>query len=474
MAFVFYDTETTGTEVLYDQILQFAAILTDDDLNEIERFEIRSRLQPHIVAGPGAMNVTGVTAAQLDDPSYPSQFEMACQIHRKLSDWEPAQFIGHNSIAFDEVLLRALFYKSLLPVYLTNTNGNSRLDTLKMLQSVSLYEPHGITFPTAQNGRRIFKLDQLAPANGFNHANAHEAVSDVEATIFMCRKVRDLAPDTWSRFMRFSNKSAVLDFCDSEDVFGLTETYFGRQHTFLLQKIGVNPNNPNEVIAVDLHYLPDDFAGKTESEIVNMLGASPKPIRRIRANALPGLVDADDAHPHSRLCDLAFEEVEGRSNQFVQTPALKRQLLDIFVGELPEYEISPHVEEQIYNGFPSSSDQAKLRDFHEADWPDRYDILGQIEDARYRQLGEYVIFNDAPQTLSKERRTIWANFIENRLMGHGEPCKALTLPKALEQANDLIANAADDKLELLRAHRDRLSAQLELYAGNIDATDSPQ
>ena len=468
MAFVFYDTETTGTEILYDQVLQFAAILTDDDLNEIERFDIRSRLQPHIVASPGAMYVTGVTAAQLDHPEYPSQFEMACQIHRKLCDWEPAQFIGHNSITFDEVLLRALFYKSLLPVYLTNTNGNSRLDTLKMLQSVSIYEPDSLTFPIAQNGRPTYKLDQLAPANGFNHANAHEAMSDVEATIFMCRKVRDLSPDTWSRYMRFSNKASVLDFCESEDVFGLTEVYFGRPYTFLLHKIGVNPENQNEVIAIDLQHLPEDFVGKTDDEITRMIRTSPKPIRRLRANALPGLIDADDAHPHSRLSDLSFSNVENRASQFNEAPVLKQRLLEIFIGAQPEFETSPHVEEQIYGGFPSPVDQEKLREFHKANWADRYNIVCQITDARYRELGELLIYTEAPQFLSEARRSVWALFVENRLMGTGEPSKALSLPKALEQVNDLLLNAQGENQELLIGHRDRIITQLEEYKLGAD------
>ncbi|MEM6482156.1 MAG: exonuclease domain-containing protein [Pseudomonadota bacterium] len=463
MAFVFYDTETTGTEVLYDQVLQFAAILTDNDLNEIKRFEIRSRLQPHIVASPGAMNVTGVTAAQLDDPDYPSQFDMACQIHRQLSDWEPAQFVGHNSITFDEVLLRAVFYKSLLPVYLTTTNGNSRLDTLKMLQSASIYEPDSIVFPTAQNGRPIYKLDQLAPANGFNHAHAHEAMSDVEATIFMCKKVRDLAPDTWSRFMRFSNRASVLDFCESESVFGLTEVYFGRPYTFLLHKIGVNPENQNEVIAVDLQHLPEDFAQKTDDEIARMIGSSPKPIRRLRANTLPGLVDADDAHPESRLSDLSFDEVEDRARQFEQASALKQRLLDIFLVTQPEYEASPNIEEKIYNGFPSPVDQEKLREFHEVDWADRYNVVCHIADSRYRELGEFLIYTEAPHHLSEARRTVWSQFVENRLLGRGEPSKALTLPKALEQVNDLLSNAQGGNEQLLKSHRDRIITQLEEY-----------
>jgi len=43
MSFVFYDTETKGISTAFDQILQFGAIKTDDDLNEIERFEIGAR-----------------------------------------------------------------------------------------------------------------------------------------------------------------------------------------------------------------------------------------------------------------------------------------------------------------------------------------------------------------------------------------------------------------------------------------------
>ena len=35
--FAFYDLETTGTSAAFDQPLQFAAILTDDEFNQIER-----------------------------------------------------------------------------------------------------------------------------------------------------------------------------------------------------------------------------------------------------------------------------------------------------------------------------------------------------------------------------------------------------------------------------------------------------
>src|SRR4029079_1044062 len=106
MTYVFYDVETSGTVTAFDQILQFAAIRTDDQLNEQERFNIRCRLLPHVVPSPGALCVTGVTPDQLLDPNLPSHYEAICQIRQKLAEWSPACFIGYNSIQFDEDLLR--------------------------------------------------------------------------------------------------------------------------------------------------------------------------------------------------------------------------------------------------------------------------------------------------------------------------------------------------------------------------------
>ena len=176
---MFYDTETTGTETAFDQILQFAAIKTDDDLNELDRFDIRCRLLPHIVPAPGALRVTGVTPAMLTDPDLPSHYEMIRQIRAKLLEWSPATFIGFNSIDFDENLLRQAFFQTLHPAYLTNTNGNARSDAMRVAHAVSVYAPDSISVPINDSGKQTFRLELLAPANGYNHDEAHEAMADV-------------------------------------------------------------------------------------------------------------------------------------------------------------------------------------------------------------------------------------------------------------------------------------------------------
>src|ERR1700730_6435916 len=164
---------------------------------------------------------------------------------------------GYNSLQFDEHLLRQAFYKSLHPPYLTNTNRNSRSDALRMVQAASLFAPNALTFPVGDDGQFIFKLDQVAPLNGFAHNHAHDALADVEATIFLCRTIVEKAPDLWSAFMRFGQKAAVADHISSEPVFSLSDFYFGNPYSWLVSTIGSNTENNSEFYVYDLSIDPE-------------------------------------------------------------------------------------------------------------------------------------------------------------------------------------------------------------------------
>ena len=127
MAFVFYDTETTGTSTFFDQILEFAAIRTDDEFRELDRFHIRCRLLPHVIPSPRALRITQVAPATLIDSTLPSHYEMMTKIHEKLLSWSPANFVGFNSIQFDEDLKGSMEnYKSIVDIndvtFISNKN----------------------------------------------------------------------------------------------------------------------------------------------------------------------------------------------------------------------------------------------------------------------------------------------------------------------------------------------------------------
>src|SRR5258708_21964543 len=138
MAFIFYDLETTSKTTAYDEILQFAAILTDNELNVLDTFNVRCRLLPHIIPSPEALVVTGVRVADLTGAPV-SHFEMMREIDAKMYEWSVggAIFIGWNSMRFDEALLRQAYYQTLLPIYQTNTHCNGRADMMRMAQVAS-------------------------------------------------------------------------------------------------------------------------------------------------------------------------------------------------------------------------------------------------------------------------------------------------------------------------------------------------
>src|ERR1017187_10241307 len=144
MPFVFYDNETTGTDTSFDQILQFGAIRTNDDL-EIEDstndvINVRCRRLPHVVPSPKALEVTHTSMRILDEAKL-SHYEMMREILDRLDSWSPAIFLGYNSIQFDEKLLRQAFFQNLLPLYRTNTHGCCRGDLMLMAQAAAAYAP---------------------------------------------------------------------------------------------------------------------------------------------------------------------------------------------------------------------------------------------------------------------------------------------------------------------------------------------
>ena len=110
--FIFYDFETSGVSPAFDQPLQFAAIATDENLKELERVDLRCQLSPHILPAPFAMQVTGVKPEQLLDKNFLNYFEFAQTIQALTEKWAPACWLGYNTIAFDEQVLRQMFYQN--------------------------------------------------------------------------------------------------------------------------------------------------------------------------------------------------------------------------------------------------------------------------------------------------------------------------------------------------------------------------
>jgi exodeoxyribonuclease-1 len=430
MAFVFYDTETTGSDSFFDQILQFAAIRTDDELNEVDRFEIRCRIEPHVLPAPGALIVTGIGLDQLHDPALPSHFEMAAAIHDRLSAWSPAVFAGYNSLEFDEDLLRQAFYQSLLPPYLTNTNGSSRLDIMRLALAVSEFAPNQVELPRRPDGTAIFRLDHLAPANGFSHPNAHDAMADVEATIFLAKRMRERARWLWDHLLRMGQKAEAVREAKAAPVRLYTDFPYNRPNHWLVSAIAVDPENSGNVIAFNLAHDPAELLAVSDESLGTWAASKPRPLRTIKANGCPILFDIDMARGRADLMKIGEAEILRRAALLQGSHELRHRLLKAYVGTRENYGKSPWLEEQIYRGFPSSGDVALMAEFHRAAWPGRVEMAGKFADDRYRRIARRIVYNNRPDLLDGDTRKAFAQAIARRWLSE-ERVRWTTVGRAL-------------------------------------------
>lgn len=449
MSLVFYDTETTGVSTAFDQILQFAAIRTDSSLNELERFEVRCRLDRYVVPSPGALRVTGLTMEQLLDPALPSHYEMMRRIDEQLSAWSPSTFVGYNSLQFDEHLMRHAFYRTLHPLYLTNSNGNSRSDVMKMVQAVSLFAPDLFTLPIGDKGHPVFKLDRVAPANGFDHSMAHDALADVEATIFLSRLISERAPEIWSAFMQFSQKAAVVDYISNEPMFCLADFYYGRPYSWLVTMVGVNATVGTEYYVYDLGVAPESLLTLKDEQLATRLGRPPKPVRSLKVNASPIMASPDAAPTGTSGADLDPAELARRAELLRSDAAFRARLVNAIQRTKPERESSTYVEERIYDGFTTPADQKLLVKFHTAAWQDRTTIVTTLADARLRELGTRLIHHERPDVLSPDVRSALDKAMAQRVVSTDSGVPWLTIPKALDELAPMLKNARGDELARL-------------------------
>ena len=193
-SFLWHDYETFGTSPRHDRPAQFAAIRTDSGLNEIDK-PVMLYCQPSPDYLPDAQSclITGITP-QICIERGISEARFAAEI-----EWQFSQSntigVGYNSIRFDDEFTRFLFWRNLIDPYAREwQNGCGRWDILDLARTAHALRPEGIVWPTGDDGRPSFRLERLAAANGIAHDAAHDALSDVRATIGLARLIRERQP----------------------------------------------------------------------------------------------------------------------------------------------------------------------------------------------------------------------------------------------------------------------------------------
>jgi exodeoxyribonuclease-1 len=412
-------------------------------------------LLPYVVPSPGALLTTRVKPGDIISKNLPSHYEFIRTIRAKLLQWSPATFIGYNSISYDEELLRQAFFQSLYNPYLTNTKGNSRADIMKIAHAVSVYAPGVIKVPTL-GGKETFKLDRLAPENGFAHDDAHEALADVRATIYMAQLMKDAAPDVWAQMAMTSKKKDAVDYALSEKMFSLTERMFNKNYSWLVAPCGTNPKNNGQIGVFDLAYNPDDFCSLSVEQLIAVMGSKEKAVRSVRGAAQPIMMSANLAPENTKALELSPEEIERRANVVAADQNFQNNVQAALAGRFEGEEPSPYVEKQIYDGFVSDADGVIFEKFHGAEWSARPAIIDPIECARSSEFARRLIWVQQASLHSDQERERLKKWFIDRVTTE-EEVPWTTIKSGMAEADKHLKDADYEKSAAISDIKDFLS-----------------
>ena len=203
-----YDLETSGINPRWDRVIQFAGLRTDLSLQETgEELCTYVRLPADVLPNPVAALVTGITPQQTQREGI-DEWEAFRKILKLFS--KPGTCVaGYNSLRFDDEFVRYGLYRLLMDPYAREwQNGNSRWDMIDLVRAAYALRPDGIEWPE-ENGVPVFKLEALAAANGITHESAHDAMSDVRATVGLAKVIRDKQPLLYEYYFKMPAKKKV-------------------------------------------------------------------------------------------------------------------------------------------------------------------------------------------------------------------------------------------------------------------------
>ena len=446
MNYVFYDFETTGLDTKFSQPIQIAALAVDEDFNPIdEPVNVRCKLKDGIIPNPSALLVHKVPIDVLKNEQ--SFYSMMDFIHKKFTSWGPATFIGYNSIRFDEEILRSSFFQSLYDPYLTNTNNNSRTDLFKIVLGLSALKESILDIPLNEKEKPSYKLENIAKNNGIEHLSAHDALSDVYATIGIAKIIKDKAPLYWDECMKIHSHKNLMDYLMTDDYFFSASEHASANLTFKpITLLTSNPNNPKEIAFFDLDNDPLKHIESSVSGIISLIESKQKIIRLYQSNKSPIILSANFIKSQKIFSDEEHNDLKDRSDKIRDNENFVNKLNHALVERYEDFQItrspSEFLEEQIYNGeFYSNDDKQRINYFKNCDDPkEKYKISKEFNDRRLREICYRILFAESPDVFPDKDLQARKNFIADKVFCEEDKVRWCTLEKAKDELKKIKEN----------------------------------
>ena len=437
-----HDYETFGTDPRRDRPVQFAGIRTDEAFNEIGKpLVVYCKPPRDTLPQPIACLITGITP-QLADAQGVLEPEFISRIHTEFA--QPGTCgVGYNTLRFDDEVTRYTLYRNFFDPYAREwQNGNSRWDIIDLVRMTYALRPEGIEWPkrivepegqTGQDDADIqpsFRLEDLTAANGISHSAAHDALSDVRATIGLAQLLHTRQPRLYHWLFQLRNKrraAELLDVIEHTPVVHTSRMYPAKTGcTTLVMPLVNEANNPNSVLVYDLRYDPDEFLDLDAVALNRLLftrtedlsdGAQRLPIKSVKINKCPALA------PRNTLSAQAIERIEidldschrhwqKLSDHCAQTNFVQR--VAMAYGDRI-FDPVNDVDQALYDGFIDQADVLLLAQIRAATPQALAKAKFDFCDLRLPELFFRYRARNWPETLSSEEMQRWQQLRRDRL-----------------------------------------------------------
>ena len=454
--FIFTDTETTGLDINFSQIIQVGSLLTDEDLVVENDHNLSSKLLPWIVPSPEAFLVH----KKLDclEDSSPSHYQMMLDLRKEWLSWSSERnpvFITYNGHRFDEELFRRQFYWCLLPPYITNTDGATRLDLMYTFQVVANFFPESLSLPCNEEGELSLKLTHWAEFNDISTLNAHDALADCYLMVNLSRLIAEKAPEAWKSSLIGSSKEGNLRLLQSDPFAMIGEVIRKKKFTYPVTFCGQNQKMQNEVAVADLYFDPDSLNELTDSELLEQISTGGTAIRKVRINKSIPVISSQDIPSIQESLDIPLAQLEERAYKIKNNTNLQARVSELMTNNQIQYPSPKFVEQSIYSKFPSKEDELWMERFHATPWEDRNKLIEGFEDSRYRELAERLICSNSKNSISKNSLKKYEVFLKQRLSDKGP---WLNISTAKEKIEKMIEREEDkENIEVLKRLQKKLT-----------------
>lgn len=408
-SFFFYDLETSGLKGREDRIMQFAGQRTTLDLKPIgEPVNILIKITDDTLPSPSAINVTGITPQQtLRDGISEAEF---CKYVAEEIFTPGTCTVGYNTIRFDDEFMRAIFWRNFYDPYEWEwKDERSRWDMLDVVRLTRALRPEGINWPFRPDGKPTNRLELLTKENGLSHEHAHDALSDVYATIAVAGLIKQKQPALFKFLYDNRGKKDIQKMVNLEKPQPVVYASgrYGNEFNKTTVVVPIAPSRNGNVLVYDLRHNLEEILEKDSFYPV---------VKELCYNKCPAVapISVLEKADGWQKIGLSPEIVEENMKVLFSHPEFIEQRR-AENEEAPEYPEAKDAEEAIYDGFLNDKDRVKVEAVRNASKDKLADFHPEFDDERLPELLLHFKGRNFPETLSEQETKKWEEYRHKRL-----------------------------------------------------------